>query len=245
MEAAAGATSGAACDRAGPRCQGRRPDAIVGPARLVTLPLDALIPLSGLLLVLFLALHLAGVSLALVAPGAFEAWAALLHRQPWLLPLEVALALALLLHPLLSLVRARRNALARGPLAGPRSSRRSGLLEALVARAGRGLPLSGALLLLFLAVHLAQLRWPRPPAGAELAALLAALANPLVLVLYAAAGLAVALHLLHGVESAHRSLGLLEPDNGRVIRLAGRGLALLLGGGFALLPLALVLRGGA
>jgi succinate dehydrogenase / fumarate reductase cytochrome b subunit len=243
MEAAAGATSGAACDRAGLRCQGRRPDAIVGPARLVTLPLDALIPLSGLLLVLFLVLHLAGVSLALVAPGAFEAWAALLHRQPWLPPLEVALALALLLHPLLSLVRARRNALARGPLAGPRSSSRSGALEALVARAGRGLPLSGALLLLFLAVHLAQLRWPRPPAGAELAALAAALASPFALALYGAAGLAVGLHLLHGVESAHRGLGLLEPANGPAIRLAGRGLALLLGGGFALLPLALALRG--
>lgn len=243
MEAAAGATSGAACDRAGPRCQGRRPDAIVGPACLVTLPLDALIPLSGLLLVLFLVLHLAGVSLALVAPGAFEAWAALLHRQPWLPPLEVALALALLLHPLLSLVRARRNALARGPLAGPRSSRRSGALEALVARAGRGLPLSGALLLLFLAVHLAQLRWPRPPAGAELAALAAALSSPFALALYGAAGLAVGLHLLHGVESAHRGLGLLEPANGPAIRLAGRGLALLLGGGFALLPLALALRG--
>jgi succinate dehydrogenase / fumarate reductase cytochrome b subunit len=218
-------------------------DAIVGPSARA--PLDALIPLSGLLLVLFLVLHLAGVSLALLAPGAFEAWAALLHRQPWLPPLEVALAVALLLHPLLSLWRARRNALARGPLAGSRTSRRHGPIEALVARAGRWLPLSGSLLLLFLAVHLAQLRWPRPPAGAELAALLAALANPLVLVLYAAAGLAVALHLLHGVESAHRSLGLLEPDNGRVIRLAGRGLALLLGGGFALLPLALVLRGGA
>lgn len=221
---------------AGLRCH-RRTD----PARA---PLDALIPLSGLLLVLFLALHLAGVSLALLAPPAFEAWAATLHHQLWLPPLEIALAAALLLHPLLSLGRARRNALAGGPLPGSRASRRSGVIEALVARAGRWLPFSGALLLLFLVVHLAQLRWPRPPAGAELAALLAALAGPLSLALYAAAGLAVGLHLLHGVESAHRSLGLLEPDNGRAIRLAGRGLALLLGGGFALLPLALALRGG-
>jgi len=195
--------------------------------------------------VLFLVLHLAGASLALLAPGAFEAWAALLHRQAWLPPLEIALAVALLLHPLLSLGRARRNALARGPLTGTRTSRRPGPVEALVARAGRWLPVSGALLLLFLGVHLAQLRWPRPPAGAELAALAAVLASPLSLALYGAAGLAVGLHLLHGVESAHRGLGLLEPDNGRAIRLAGRGLALLLGGGFALLPLALALRGAA
>jgi len=77
----------------------------------------------------------------------------------------------------------------------------------------------------------------------ELAALAAALASPFALALYGAAGLAVGLHLLHGVESAHRGLGLLEPANGPAIRLAGRGLALLLGGGFALLPLALALRG--
>jgi succinate dehydrogenase / fumarate reductase cytochrome b subunit len=204
-----------------------------------------LIPYSGLLLVLFLVLHLAGVSLALVAPAAFNTWAATLHRQPWLLPGEIVLASLLLLHPLLSLVRAWRNAAARGPLAGRRASRRSGAIEALVAQAGRWLPFSGSLLLLFLAVHLAQLRWPRAPAGAELAVLQAALAHPLSLALYAAAGVAVGLHLLHGVESAHRSLGVLEPGNAGAIRGFGRGLALLLGAGFALVPLALAWRGGA
>ena len=63
-----------------------------------------------------------------------------------------------------------------------------------------------------------------------------------MLALYALAGLALALHLLHGHESAHRSLGLLQSDNRAAIRLAGRALALLLGSGFALLPLALVLQ---
>jgi succinate dehydrogenase / fumarate reductase cytochrome b subunit len=124
-------------------------------------------------------------------------------------------------------------------------SRRPGAIEALVSRSGRWLPWSGGLLLLFLAVHLAQLRWPRPPAGAELAVLQAALAHPLSLALYAAAGVAVGLHLLHGVESAHRSLGVLEPGNAGAIRGFGRGLALLLGAGFALVPLALAWRGGA
>ena len=55
------------------------------------------------------------------------------------------------------------------------------------------------------------------------------------------AGVALALHLLHGVESAHRSLGWLDPANGGRIRRLGRGLALLLGGGFTLLPFALVI----
>ncbi len=203
-----------------------------------------MIAVSGLLLVLFLVMHLLGVSLALLAPGAFEWWAAALHRQIWLPPLELALAAALLLHPLLSLLRAWRHAAARGPVPAALVSRRVGAIEALVSRSGRWLPWSGGLLLFFLLVHLAQLRLHRPVAGAELAATLAALASPAALALYGAAGLAAGLHLLHGVESAHRSLGLLEPANAAAIRSAGRWLALALGGGFTLLPLALALRGG-
>jgi succinate dehydrogenase / fumarate reductase cytochrome b subunit len=207
-------------------------------------PKPPVIAISGLLLVLFLVLHLGGASLALLDPASFEAWATRLHHQPWLPALELGLALALLLHPLCSLGRAVRHAAARGPIAAARVSRRSGPMEAVVARAGRWLPFSGALLLLFLVVHLLQLRWQRPPDGGELAAVQAVLERPFSLALYAAAGVALALHLLHGLESAHRSLGLLEPANAAAIRGAGRGLALLLGGGFTLLALGLAWRGG-
>ena len=59
--------------------------------------------------------------------------------------------------------------------------------------------------------------------------------------LYALAGAAVGLHLLQANESAHRSLGWLEPANSDRIRWSGRGLALFLGIGFGLLPLLLLL----
>jgi succinate dehydrogenase / fumarate reductase cytochrome b subunit len=202
-----------------------------------------LIPISGLVLVLFLVLHLAGVSLALLDPTGFEQLAEGLHRQPWLPPLEVALAAALLLHPLLALLRSVSNRQARGAVAGPQRSRRDGGLEAAAALAGRWAPWSGALLMVFLVVHLAQLRLHRPAAGGELEALLAALASPFCLGLYGLAGGAVGLHLLQGHESAHRSLGWLEPANRDRIRWAGRALALFLGAAFSLLPIALVLRG--
>ncbi|MFM7085758.1 MAG: succinate dehydrogenase [Cyanobium sp.] len=200
------------------------------------------VALSGLALVLFLVLHLAAVSLALLAPAAFEQLASWLHGRLWLPVVELALAFTLLLHPLLALGRTLIARQRRGPVAGPSSSRRRGALEGVAAWAGRGLPVSGGLLLLFLVVHLAQLRWQRPPAGAELAALLAALASPWAVLLYSLAGVALALHLLHGHESAHRSLGILQPANRIAIRWGGRALALLLGGGFALLPVALVLQ---
>lgn len=196
---------------------------------------------SGLALVLFLVLHLGGVGLALLDPWRFEAFSAWLHGRLWLPAVEAALALALLAHPLLALNRWFHNRARSGSPASSRRSRRGGGLEGLAAASGRWLPYSGAVLLLFLAVHLSQLRWSRPPAGAELLALESALASPAALALYGLAGVALALHLLHGVESAHRSLGWLETANASRIRHLGRGLALLLGSGFALLPFALVL----
>lgn len=195
--------------------------------------------LSGLLLVLFLVLHLAGVSLAVLAPLRFEAFAAGLHARPWLPAAELLLLLLALVHLGLSLVKRVANR-AAGNTAALRSRRR-GPLAALAALASRSQAIGGGVLLVFLAVHLRQLRLPRPPAGAELQVLQAVLAQPVSLVLYLVAAAALALHVFHGGEAAHRSLGLLEPANAGRIRSAGRLLAVLLGAGFAAIALALAL----
>ena len=198
-----------------------------------------LLAATGLLLVLFLGVHLGGVGLALVDPQAFEAGSATLHAW-WPLPiLEGALVVLFLLHPLKAAAKALANATAAPGVQGGRRSRRGGGPEALAALAARTSPWSGALLLLFLVVHLAQLRWVRPPAGGELAAVRAVLGQPQGWVLYGAAGLALALHLFQGVESAHRSLGLLDGANAGLLRWLGRLVAVLVGGGFCLVSLAL------
>lgn len=197
---------------------------------------------TGLVLVLFLVLHLGGVALALGDPAGFETWAAALHQLPGGTALELALAAAAAGHAVLAVRKAVHNRRAVGPQAPSlRRSRRAaaGPAEALAAAAARWAPWSGALLLAFLAVHLLQLRWHRPPAGAELAALQAVLFSPWNQLLYAAAGIAAGLHLLHGLEGAHRSLGWLEPARRDLLRQGGRLLALLVGGGFSLLALAL------
>jgi succinate dehydrogenase / fumarate reductase cytochrome b subunit len=196
---------------------------------------------SGLLLVLFSVVHLAGLGLAWWDPPGFERYAAALHQATWLPLAELALLLLLLLHPARALARTLANRAARGGGPPPRSRRGEGL-QSLPALAGRLMPWSGGLLLLFLLVHLLQLRLRRPAAGAELAALRAVLEQPPWLALYAAAGVALAFHLVHGQESAFRSLGLLQPRQAFAIRWAGRGLAVLIGTGFTLLPF--VLLGG-
>ena len=198
-----------------------------------------LLAATGLLLVLFLGVHLGAVGLALVDPQVFEAWSASLHTW-WPLPiLEGALVVLFLLHPLKAAAKALANVAAAPGVQAGRRSRRGGGLEALAALAARTSPWSGALLVLFLVVHLAQLRWVRPPAGGELAALRAVLAEPQGWALYGAAGLALALHLFQGVEAAHRSLGLLDGANAGLLRWSGRLVAVLVGGGFCLVSLAL------
>ena len=54
--------------------------AIVGSGR----QLFSWIAPTGLVLVLFLVLHLGGVALAVTNPGVFEAYAMALHAKPWL-----------------------------------------------------------------------------------------------------------------------------------------------------------------
>lgn len=191
---------------------------------------------AGLLLVLFLLVHLAGVLPAVLAPQRFEAYAAALHGAAWLPLVELALLAAALLHLGLGLAKVVANRRA-GNSAGL-SSRRGQPLAALAARSQA---IGGAGLLLFLAVHLGQLRWPRPAEGAERAALEGVLQQPASLFLYLAAALAAGLHLLHGTEAAHRSLGLLDPGNGARIRLGGRLLALVVAAGFAAVTVALAL----
>ncbi|MEB3266866.1 MAG: succinate dehydrogenase cytochrome b subunit [Cyanobacteriota bacterium] len=198
--------------------------------------------LAGLALVLFLVLHLGGVGLALVDGPAFERYAAGLHGRWWLLVAELALAATGLGHGLLALVRRWRQRQARGPVAPARlvSRRRDGA----AALSARTTALSGLLLAGFVALHLAELRWPRPATGQELAQLLTVLHQPGRAWLYGLAGLAVGWHLLHGLESAHRSLGWLTPANGPWIRRGGRAVAVAVGLGFAGLPLALLLQAG-
>ncbi|MEB3316890.1 MAG: succinate dehydrogenase [Cyanobacteriota bacterium] len=195
---------------------------------------------SGLVLVLFALVHLAGLGLAWSDPAAFERYASSLHQSAWLPVAEAGLALLLLAHPAQALARALTNRAARGPVLARPRSRRAGGLEPLAALAGRFMAWSGGLLAVFLLVHLAQLRLRRPAAGEELVALRTVLHQPHWLALYAAAGVALAFHLVHGQESAHRRLGLLSPRNAAPIRHAGRVLALVIGAGFTLLPFVLV-----
>lgn len=104
---------------------------------------------SGLILVLFLLLHLAGVALAPLDSAAFEAYAAGLHAAVWLPAAELALLAVGLVHVGFSLSKliANRRAGNRAMLVSRRG-------QPLAAFAARSQGLAGLTLLGFLVVHL-------------------------------------------------------------------------------------------
>ncbi len=192
--------------------------------------------LSGLMLVLFLVVHLAGLLPALVAPVQFEHYATALHHQPWLPLLEISLAATAAVHLSFTIAKTLRN---RG--AGNTAALRSRRGRPLDALASRSKVAASVITLGFLLLHLQQLRWPRPSDGLEREVLQQVLLQPISLGVYAAGSLAVGLHLLHGAEAAHRNMGWLTPANGASIRWGGRLLASGIGGGFLLISLGLAL----
>ena len=194
--------------------------------------------ISGLLLVLFLLVHLVGLMPVLIAPMQFEHYAKALHHQPWLPVLEASLAATAAVHFSFTIAKTLRN---RG--AGNTAALRSCRGRPLDALASRSKMAAGVITLGFLALHLQQLRWPRPSDGLEREMLQQVLLQPINLVVYAAGSLTIGLHLLHGAEAAHRNLGLLSPANGPSIRWGGRLLASGIGGGFLLISLGLALGG--
>jgi succinate dehydrogenase / fumarate reductase cytochrome b subunit len=196
--------------------------------------------LSGLFLVLFLVVHLGGLTSALRAPASFESYASGLHHTPWLRPLELGLALTSLLHISLSIQKGLRNR-----QAGNTADLISRRAEPLAAWASRSKTLAGVITLGFIGLHLQQLRFPRPIDGHEREALVHVLQQPFSLAVYCLGALAIGLHLVHGAEAAHRSLGWLDPSNKSSIRLGGRMLAALVSGGFLLISVGLALDVGA
>lgn len=196
--------------------------------------------LSGLLLVLFLLVHLGGIISALVAKETFEAYASYLHQSSWLMPLEVFLLLIFITHIVSSITKSIRNKQA-GNTANLQSRRQAPL----AALASRSKVLAGLTTLGFLALHLQELRLPRPMDGHEREVLVNVLQRPLTVAIYIIGAMAIGLHLFHGAEAAHRNLGWLTPKNGSTIRKGGIVLAAAVSGGYILISIGLAIGGQA
>jgi succinate dehydrogenase / fumarate reductase cytochrome b subunit len=196
-----------------------------------------LVAATGVGLILFLVVHLAG-NLTLFADGdgtAFDAYAHALEANPVLPVLEVGLLAMFAFHIALAIHVTRQNKEAR-----PTGYR----IRATMGKStpgSRSMIVTGVLLLVFIVIHLFDFRiptWFGEPDGGTLAGMVKTrLASPVGMLVYTLGSIVLGLHLSHGVRSVFQSLGLHHPRYDTLLRNAGLGLAVLLGVGFLSFPI--------
>ncbi|HKZ06355.1 MAG TPA: succinate dehydrogenase [Methylomirabilota bacterium] len=198
----------------------------------------ALVAASGLLLGLWVVLHVAGNLTVFSGPAAADGYAASLRRMPaalWAIRIGLVLAAVVHVAGVVSLTRADRAARPRRQArATPRAS----------TWAARGMRVGGALLLGFVIFHLLHLTFgvahPGFLPGHVYDNVVRGLHSPLMAAIYIGAALVLGLHLFHGLWAAVRSLGVRPEGANRRRRPAVAALSAAVALGFAAVPLAVV-----
>ena len=179
---------------------------------------------SGLVLVFFVAVHLAGVIFAGIDPGAFEVYASKLHSNIFLPYFEKVIASTFIIHIFLTIKKVLKNR-----SSGNKATLKTRRNDSLGVLASKVQPFTGIILVSFLIIHLIQLRFPRPGDNLELTSLKEKLEDVNTLVLYSLASISLFFHMVQGIESGHRSLGILSQSNALKIRNIGRFISIIFG----------------
>jgi succinate dehydrogenase / fumarate reductase cytochrome b subunit len=200
-----------------------------------------LIGLTGLLLFGFLVSHLAGNLSLLAGAAAFNLYAYKLESLGILIYIaEAGLVVIFLLHIVKTLGLYRLNAAARPARyeqkkwAGHTSRK---------TWSSTTMALTGLFILFFVIVHVRTFKfgpWYEDPATGhrDLYRVVADIyRNPLYTGFYVVAMGLIGMHLNHGISSAAQSLGLSNERLSRNLVRGGRVLAVLIAGGFAILPI--------
>ena len=179
---------------------------------------------SGLVLVFFIAVHLAGVIYAGINPDAFEIYASNLHSSLFLPYAEIVLATTFIIHIFLTFKKVLNNR-----LSGNKAILKTRRNDYLGVLASKVQPFTGVILASFLIIHILQLRYPRPGDNLELISLRSKLGGLHILVLYSLASISLFFHMVQGIESGHRSLGILSQSNSLNIRYISRFISIFFG----------------
>ncbi len=198
-----------------------------------------LVALTGLSLVGFLIIHLAGNFLMLLGPDAFNGYSHALISNPLIIPAEFGLLGLLFLHTFMALRHVWRGREAR-PHANVKKVWAGG--PSRKTWASTTMAVSGIILSIFLVTHIITFKfgayYPAAEAGVRdlYTLVVEVFQSPVYVVFYVVAMGVVGMHLRHGTSSAFQSLGLMTPGWTPTILSGGLGLAVVLAGGFALIP---------
>ena len=199
---------------------------------------------TGLLLFVYLILHLAGNLLLYFGPQTFNGYSHLLISNPLVIPVELGLLAVFIVHVYKAVTNFFANRRAR-PVGyrsytwTKRPSRKSVASTTMI--------LSGIVLFAFILIHLLQFKFgveyhTADATGAELRDLyrleMEVFGNVLNVGFYVFSMLVVGAHLWHGIASAFDSLGATHPRYTPWVLGAGKTLAFLIAMGFVSIPIA-------
>ena len=201
-----------------------------------------LIAITGLFLLVFLVAHLAGNLLFIAGPDAFNEYSHKLVSNPLVYVAELGLLAVFALHIFKTV----------GMLAGSYSARPQRYAKKKWAKSKNDrsrksvssstMILTGTITLLFVVTHLVTFKfgtyYETPEGIRDLYRLqLQVFSHPGYVAFYVVAMSVIVFHLWHGASSAMQSFGVNSPTWTPRLQLIGRGLAVLLGLGFAILPI--------
>jgi succinate dehydrogenase / fumarate reductase cytochrome b subunit len=202
-----------------------------------------LIAVTGLCLVLYLVLHLVGNLLFFFGPATFNEYSHMLISNPLVIPAEIGLAIILLIHVYktglmwLENRKARPEGYTMKQWAGYTSRKSVGSSTMIY---------TGLVTLAFIIVHLKQFKYGAEYQTAGVDAIrdlyrleVEVFKNPVWVVLYVVSVVLVGFHLRHGISSTLQSLGMGELS--KKMLAVGLTLAIIIGGGFALIPIVVYL----
>ncbi len=199
-----------------------------------------LIGLTGLALVAYLILHLAGNLLILAGQDTFNEYSHRLISNPLVVPVEIGLALIFLLHVYKTVTMWFGNQAAR-PVGYEKKdwagykSRKSLSSTTMIY--------TGLVIFVFVLIHLKQFKfgaWYQigdPPIRDLYRTEVEIFSAPAWVAVYVICVLLVGLHLRHGISSAFQSIGADHPVYTRRLVVWGTALAIVIGVGFAVIPL--------
>jgi succinate dehydrogenase / fumarate reductase cytochrome b subunit len=198
-----------------------------------------LIGLTGLGLVLYLVLHLAGNILYFFGPDLFNSYSHTLISNPLIVPIEIGLGIIFLVHIYKTVRMWMDNQRAR-PIGY--AQKRSAGYTSRKGIASSTMIVTGLATLLFVVIHLKQFKYGALylVADTEVRDLYRLeteiFSNPVWVAAYVAGMILIGFHLRHGVSSAFQSLGLEHPRYTQRILVAGLVMAIILAGGLGVIP---------
>jgi succinate dehydrogenase / fumarate reductase cytochrome b subunit len=199
-----------------------------------------LIGLTGLGLFAYMVLHVVGNVLIFAGPDIFNEYSHALISNPLLLPVEIGLLAVFLLHVYKAITNYLSNTAAR-PI---RYARKKGADHtSRKSLASSTMIWSGLVLFVFIVIHVWQFKfgtWYETGGEIPIRDLarteFEVFSHPGWVVLYVVATVLVGLHLRHGISSAFQSIGVDHPVYTRRLTTWGIVLAVLIGGGLAIIP---------